>query len=135
MIQLEILSGPDRNALGNFQYFQNEIYLGRTSGDLRIQDPQVLESHLMIEIVESDLIIHPQKKVEFYLIDGKRASTIRKIKAGQKITIGGTTFKIINFSFNEMPSKKVILDLKLNELSDINSPKLGVVEKLAKMMK
>lgn len=135
MIHLEILSGPDRNALGNFHYFQNEIYLGRTSGDLRLQDQQLNESHLMIEVVEKDLIIHPQKNVEFYLIDGKRASTIRKIRAGQTLTIGGTTLKIVNFEFINMPSKKAILDTKLAKLADESSPHLVVIEQLAKLMK
>lgn len=135
MIHLEILTGPDRNTLGSFQYFQNEIYLGKTSGDLHVQDSQLKDSHLMIEVVEKDLIVHPQKDVEFYLIDGKRSSSIRKVKTGQKLTIGGTTIKIVGFEFTEMPSKKVILDTKLAQLAEQNSPRLVVIEKLAKMMK
>lgn len=135
MIHLEILIGPDKNALGSFQYFQNEIYLGKTSGDLHVQDSQLKDIHLMIEVVEKDLIVHPQKSVEFYLIDGKRSSSIRKVKAGQKLTIGGTTIKIVGFEFTEMPSKKAILDTKLAQLAEQNSPRLVVIEKLAKMMK
>lgn len=135
MIHLEVLGGPDKNALGSFQFFQNEIYLGKTSGDLQLEDPQLLDSHLMIEVVEKDLIIHPQRDVEYYLLDGKRSSTIRKVKAGQKLTLGGTTLIIKQFEFTEQPSKKAILDTKLAQLSEANSPRLVVIEKLAKMMK
>jgi hypothetical protein len=135
MIHLEIISSPDSNILTQFQFFQNELYLGRNSGNLHIQDPALLGSHVMVEVVEKDLIIHPQKGVEFYLIDGKRSSTIRKIKAGQIITIGTTTFKVLNFEETQNRTKKQILDEKLNKLIDENSPRLAIIEKLANLMK
>ena len=89
----------------------------------------------MIEVVEKDLIIHPQKGVESYLIDGKRSSSIRKIKSGQVITIGSTKFKVLSFEETPVSSKKKILDEKLNRLLEANSPRLVVIEKLAKIMK
>jgi hypothetical protein len=135
MIHLEIISSPDSNILTQFQFFQNELYLGRNSGNLHIQDPALLGSHVMVEVVEKDLIIHPQKGVEFYLIDGKRSSTIRKIKTGQIITIGTTTFKAVNFEETQNRTKKQILDEKLNQLIEENSPRLAVIEKLANLMK
>lgn len=135
MIHLEVLSSPDKNVLSSFQFFQNELYLGRSSGDLHIQDPQLFESHLMIEVVEKDLIVHPQKNVDSYLIDGKRASTVRKIKPNQKITLGNTTVRVIAFEETIFNSKKTILDNKLNSLIESNSPRLQVIEKLAKLMK
>ena len=89
----------------------------------------------MIEVVEKDLIIHPQKDVESYLIDGKRASNVRKIKMNQKITVGKTTFKVVNFEETTFHSKKSILDSKLNQLVEENSPRLAAIEKIAKLMK
>jgi ASC-1-like (ASCH) protein len=89
----------------------------------------------MVEVVEKDLIIHPQKGVESYLIDGKRASNIRKIKAGQIITVGKTTFKVLSFEVTEFQNKKKILDEKLGKLIESNSPRLVVIEKLAKLTK
>jgi hypothetical protein len=89
----------------------------------------------MIEVVEKDLILHPQNGVESYLIDGKRSSTIRKIKTNQIITIGSTSFKVLNFQETDFKSKKTILDEKLNKLIEENSPRLAVIEKLGRMMK
>ena len=89
----------------------------------------------MLEVVENDLLVHPQKNVESYLIDGKRASTIRKVKRGQILTIGSTQIKIINFESTAFKSKKSLLDDKLAELVETNSPRLQTVEQLAKMMK
>ncbi len=135
MIHLEIINSPDKNILSDFQFFQNEVYLGRSSGNLFINDPELNKSHVMVEVVEKDLIIHPQKGVESYLIDGKRASNIRKIKAGQIITVGKTTFKVLSFEVTELQNKKRILDEKLAKLIDSNSPRLVVIEKLAKLAK
>lgn len=135
MIHLEITTSPDKNVLTDFKFCQNEVYLGRSSGNLQIIDPELRESHIMIEVVERDLIIHPQKNVESYLIDGKRSSTIRKIKAGQLITMGTTSFKVISFEETPTVSKKKILDAKLSQLVEQNSGRLVVIEKLAKLMK
>jgi hypothetical protein len=135
MIHLEIISSPDSNILTQFQFFQNEVYLGRNSGNLHIQDPALLGSQVMVEVVEKDLIIHPQKGVESYLIDGKRSSTIRKIKPGQVITIGTTNFKILGFEATQNQTKKQILDKKLNQLVEENSPRLAIIEQLANLMK
>ncbi len=135
MIHLEILTSPDKNIETQFQFFQNEVYLGSSSGNLHIKDAELKASHVMIEVVEKDLIIHPQKDVESYLIDGKRASNVRKIKMNQKITVGKTTFKVVNFEETTFHSKKSILDSKLNQLVEENSPRLAAIEKIAKLMK
>jgi hypothetical protein len=135
MIQFEITNSPDDSVKNQYQFFQNTIYIGRKSGNLQIQDNQLLESHLMIEVLDNDLIIHPQKDVTNYLIDGKRSSSIRKLKKGQTITIGTTTMKILQFEYSELKSKKKVLDDKLAQLVDNNSPRVQVIEILAKLMK
>lgn len=135
MVHLEIIESPDQNVLTSFQFFKNEIYLGYSFGNLFIKDSLLLPSHLMIEVVEKDLIVHPQKNVESYLIEGKRASTPRKIKVGQIISIGQTKFKIIAFEETIIKTKKNILDEKLGTFVEGNSSRLTVIEKLARMMK
>lgn len=135
MIQIEILESPDINLLSTFKFFQNELYLGRNSGNIHIEDPSLLDSHLMIEVVEKDLLVHPQKDVSSYLIDGKRASNIRKVKIGQLITIGHTKIKICGFELTEFKTKKQILDEKLAFLAENNSTRMPVIEKLAHLMK
>ena len=135
MIHLEVTSSPDLNVINDFEFFQNQIYLGRLSGNLYINDPELLKSHLMIEVLENSLLIHPQKGVEFYLIDGKRSSTVRKLRIEQLITIGQTTFKVKRFEETLYQSKKELLDLKLAALIESESPRLLVIEKLAQLMK
>ena len=134
MIMIEFIQSPDYDILTNFKYFQNQLYLGRTDGDLRIMDDELNASHLMLEVIEPDLLIHPQKNVEFFLLNGKRASTIRKVKVGDTITIGKTSFKIINFSFTNQESKQQILDKKLTQLINEDSPRISIIESLTKLM-
>ena len=79
MIHFEVTQSPDNEVLEKFQYFQNQIYLGSKRCNLNIRDKEIYETHLMIEVVENQLLVHPQKEVAFFLINGKRATNIRKI--------------------------------------------------------
>lgn len=135
MIHFEVSESPDQNVISSFKYFQNQIYLGRNTGDLWINDNSLLTSHLMLEVIGKELLIHPQKGVEFFLINGKRASNIRKLKVNDKVSIGNTTLKVIAFEETERASKKELLNNKLNKLIEENSSRLNVVEKLTKLMK
>jgi hypothetical protein len=135
MIHFQVTESLDQNVLSAFKYFQNQIYIGRSSGDLWIMDHSLLPSHLMLEVIGEDLLIHPQKGVEFYLINGKRASNIRKLKINDKVFFGNTMIKILEFEATVRKSKKDILNNKLNKLIEENSGRLNAVEKLTKLMK
>jgi hypothetical protein len=135
MIHLEVMKGPDENAQGPFQFFQNQLYIGKVSGDLLIRDSELKASHCMLEVIGSELLFHPQSEVEFYLINGKRASQVRKLKALDEVTIGNTTLKIQAFSETKSESKKDILENKLNKLINENSPRLQIIEKLTGRMR
>lgn len=135
MLKFEITESPDQEVLSTFEYFHNLIYIGRTSGNLTILDPEILGSHLLIEVVEAEVIVHPQKDVEFYLINGKRATTPRKIRVNDKVTLGKTTLKLIAFEETEPSSKKNTLNQKLDALIEAGSHKLPVIEGLSKLSK
>lgn len=84
----------------------------------------------MLEVVENDLLIHPQQNVEAYLINGKRSTSVRKIKTGDMISIGQTQFKILSFNESFKLSKKELLSKKLNALVEENSSRLKVIESM-----
>jgi hypothetical protein len=135
MIKFQIIESPDQEVLSTFEYFHNLIYIGRTTGNITIHDPELLRSHLVIEVVGPDVIVHPQKDVEFYLINGKRATTPRKIRASDTLTFGKTTMKILAFEETSPFSKKNVLNRKLDALIESGSHKLPVIEALSKMSK
>lgn len=135
MIHFEIVEGPDASVVQPFKFFQNQIYIGKKTGNLVIQDGELKATHIMIEVVGQDLLIHPQRDVEFYLLNGKRATTIRKLKPSDEITIGKTTLKVISFEETLTSSRKSLLTQKMNQLLEENSPKLPVIEKLSALSK
>jgi hypothetical protein len=135
MIHFEVIKSSDENVLEQFNYFQNQIYIGKNQGDLWINDNELMKSHIMLEVIGNDLLVHPQKEVPFYLINGKRASAIRKLKIGDQVTIGKTILQITHFAETEKESKKQILNKKLNELIETNASRLSVIEALSKLMK
>ena len=135
MINFEITSSPDSNVESTFKFYQNQVYLGRNSGNLWINDRDLFSSHALLEVVGKDLLIHPQRGVEFYLINGKRASAIRKLKVNDQITLGQTILKIVSYEETFFESKKDLLDSKLNDLVQSNSTRLSVIENLTKLMK
>jgi phage terminase large subunit len=134
MIHFQITQSPDLNVVTTFKYFLNQLYLGR-SGDLAIQDPELKRLHVMIEVIGQDLLIHPQGQVESFQINGKRATAIRKLKIGDNIGIGSSVIKILDFAESQSPTKKQILNNKLQRLMQQQSPRLGVIEALTQMMK
>ena len=135
MIQFEVIQSPDSNVLASFKFLKNDVYLGSLTGDLVIRDPELSKSHLMLEVVEGDFLVHPQKDVPYYLINGKRSTSIKKIKAQDTISIGSTQIKILAFEWTEAKSKKAILNAKLSKLMEAGSHRMTVIEKLTKMMK
>lgn len=135
MINIEIKASPDSNVVTSFAFFQNQIYLGRTNGDLLIEDNALSASHVMLEVIGKELIIHAQKNVEFFLINGKRASAVRKIKINDLITIGKTILAVTGYEETSRETKKEILDKKLNQLVENNSLRISIIENLTKAMK
>jgi hypothetical protein len=135
MIEFEITESPDNNVIGNFKFFKNQIYIGSTSNDLSILDEQLGSQHILLEIPESELLIHPLEKNSAYLLNNKRSTAIRRLKKGDEILIGKTKIKIINFELTLKLSKKEILTNRMNELFETESSLLPIIEKLNQMMK
>jgi hypothetical protein len=135
MVQFEITKSPDPNVRNHFRFMSNSLTIGKKTGDLIIADTELKESHVMIEVIGRDLLLHPQKDVEYFLINGKRATSIRKLKVGEEVTIGKTILKILGFEETTVQSKKNILNDKLAALVDSDSSRLSVIDKLSKLSK
>lgn len=135
MISFQITDSPDLNVVRSFTFFQNLIYLGRKRGNLCIDDSQILEIHLMVEVIGPVLQVHPQTHVDHYLLNGKRATEIRKLKIGDTLSIGDTHLKILGFEETREESKKDFLNRKMSELLSSNSHKLDLIEELAQLSK
>lgn len=135
MLEFDITESPDSDVVGHYHLSKNEIYLGQVLTDINIKDPLLLNSHAFMEVLADKLLFHPQKDIGHYLLNGKRALTIRKLKTGDTIQIGATKIKILAFNHTPNPSRKEILDGKLAQFIETQDPRLEVIELLGQMMK
>jgi hypothetical protein len=135
MIYFEITESPDKNVIGRYEFKKNEVYIGQNAPDLSIHDTDLSNNHLLLEIPENELLVHPQKNVGFYLVNGKRSTNIKKLKVSDTLTLGQTTLKIIAFEASVYPSKKQILDAKLAKLMAEESKRMPVIESLRNLIK
>lgn len=134
MIKLECLQATDSNAVGFYEFGQNIIYLGRKNTDIILQDYSWPENAMFFEVVDDHFYVHPQKDLEFYLVNGKRCTGVKKVKKNEIITIGSAKFKIIDFHKSHFLTKKEILDEKLNTIIESHSPKIDIIRKLTEVM-
>lgn len=134
MIKIQCQETPDTNAIGIYEYGQNMIYLGRKNTDFILNDLSLPENAMFFEVIDTYFYIHPQKSLEYFLVNGKRCTGVKKVKREDTITIGQTKIKLLDFSLSVYASKKQVLDQKLGEIVQTNSPKLDMVRKLTETM-
>ncbi len=135
MIRFKIIKSPDLTVITEYRFLKNELHIGKNKGDLFISDPDLRSAHIMLEVQGKELLVHPQRQVEYFLMNGKRATSIRKLKVNDEITIGQTTLQVLEFSVTVVESKKNILNQKLNNLIEQDSSRLSVIESLNNLMK
>lgn len=114
MIHLQITHSIDKDLIGDFQFAKNLIYIGKTEGDLRIENDLIMNQHLFIEIYDSKVIVQPNKNLEYFLVNGKRTTGPKYLKINSEIDLGVIKFKLINF----MLSKIITPREKMNEITD-----------------
>ncbi len=131
MIQLTVNTSLDINKIGEMAFNKNLIYIGNDHlCDLYLKEDKILANHLIIEIVESKMIIHPHKDIEYFLVNGKRSTGHKFVSPGNKVKIGDTEFTITNFiETNYTPIKE-----QLNKLTDTliteESPFLDIIQQV-----
>lgn len=134
MIQITINSSPDINKIGTITFNKNLIYIGNNhTCDLFISDTNLISNHLIIEIVESKMIVHPHKDIDFFLVNGKRTTGHKFVTLGNKIKIGGTEFTIDLFTETTYISMKETLNKLTDDLIKEESPLLDVIQELQRL--
>lgn len=131
MIQLTVNTSLDKNKIGETIFNKNLIYIGNDHlCDLYIKEDQILANHLIIEIVESKMIIHPHKDIEFFLVNGKRSTGHKFVVPGDKVKVGETEFTITNFIETVYTPAKEQLNKLTDELINEESPLLDIIQEI-----
>jgi hypothetical protein len=129
MIEVQITNCPDPDFQGTWKFYKNQIYLGFPEGDIS-PEGELPSFGFMIEVLPDFLQAHPNPNVEFWLLNGKRASKPRKIKIGDTLQVGNIIFKVTEAKFQEFQTKKQILDKNLKALIAEDAPILGLIQLL-----
>ena len=129
MIEVHVKSCPDPEYEGVWRFHKNQIYLGAPEGD--ISTAGLLPSFaFMIEVLPEFMQAQPGPRIEYWLLNGKRATKPRTIKIGDEIQIGEIKLKIIAAEHRETISKKQLLDARLKALIAQDSPLLSLIQVL-----
>jgi hypothetical protein len=132
MIEIHLTKSKDLEAIGVKKLWKNEIYIGHSSGDIIIDDQQVINHHLFIEILEQEgvLLCHPHPKIDHFLVNGKRCESPRKLLAGDSFAIGINHFEVISFKPEHIQDFDQQLKNNLDELISKNSELLEIIKKI-----
>lgn len=128
MIHINVTDAIDTDLIGDFYFTKNLIYIGKSEGDLRIDSEKIMNQHLFIEIFESKMIAHPNKKLEYFLVDGKRTTGPKFLKVGMTIDLGVIKFKLVNFMQTRFETPREKLNQITDELIANNHPMIEVIQ-------
>lgn len=134
MLKIKILNSPDSEILGERETFKNLISIGNQIGDLIIRDPDIVDYHLSFECNPDGLILHLNKDISHFHLNGKKTSGIISINNSDQIKIGATTFEIIDFSHTPKYSRKEQLETAIQKLIAQDAPVLEVLAKFEERM-
>jgi hypothetical protein len=132
MIKIEITHSPYPEQIGMVTFHKNEIYIGKTYGDILIINDLMINNFLFIEIIEDQQVLfcHPHPDVSHFHVNNKRCETPRKITNGDTIGIHQVVIKIIDFNFVSKKTFKDHLNHHLDQLLTSKSPIVEIVRQL-----
>lgn len=129
MIEVHVTDAADPEYLGTWTFRKNQIYLGHPAGDIAPQG--LLFSYaFMIEVLPEFIQVQPHPELEFWLLNGKRATKARKVKLGDRIQVGELALTVTSAAHQELPTKKQLLDRRLKDLVSGQAPVLELIQAL-----
>lgn len=133
---MELIKCDDPLKTGEYCFHKSQLYVGSNlSADLYLKDSNLYPNHFFIEIVGNKLLLHPHRTIDFYLIDGKRTTSMRYLKVDQTVAYKSVEFVIKSFSDASVPSFRETLNNKTDELIKTKSPLLDIITKLEEQLK
>lgn len=131
MIEIEFEKSPDSEIVGKYLSYKNNLIFGSSAKQcsLIIDDPAIDSQHIALELSSTGLACHNSELGRFFHVNSKKFSGSKNLKAGDIVTIGETTFKIVNFLFQDQESQKLFQENYQKVMQSM--PELtGILEKL-----
>jgi len=107
MMDFQIFTCPDDAAIGRVLAGWNSITIGRSEGDLILQDQSLLPSHMKMWVTEMDeLMVAPSSMGASIAVGGKRISEPTEVEEGSTIQLENTTLQVMKFEYTPPPGSK-----------------------------
>lgn len=134
MIEVQITACPDEEFIGTIAFHKNQVYVGFPDGDICPNIANLPPNALMIEVLPDSILVHPTQNLDFFLVNGKRATQLKHLKIGDSLNVRGAELKITQAKYENIVSKSESLEAKLLELVESDSPLLPLIETLTSKM-
>lgn len=134
MIEFEIIDSPDPELIGKNIFYKNQIFIGPKGKDVYIPSSNKL-GNVSIDVFPQCLAVTPNRDIDFFLLNGKRSNTTRKVNIGDIIEIDDNKIKITNAEYQVYQLKEDILKDNLKEIIENNPKKLEIIKTLEKKLK
>lgn len=133
MISIEITNANNEEYIGQYLFQKNLIKFGANIlSEIYLPDEKLNQSHIFIEVIDDNILIHLQKDAEFFFINGKRTTTYKFLKRNDLVKIGDCTFKLLDYKFQEVVSMRDILNKNSQIIKNTKPELLRIIQELSK---
>jgi pSer/pThr/pTyr-binding forkhead associated (FHA) protein len=118
MIKLNIIKSDIDEAIGEYDYQFDEVFIGRSKKcDIILPDKEIPLKYLSLTFKKSNLVIINAENSPFYFVNGKKMSGLRKLKVGDRINFGPHEILIVDFFLSEKEDQIDDLTPYLDEMN------------------
>jgi len=116
MITIEFQFTSDEDLKGSYTTYKRKITLGHSSRcDLPIEDSQLIDEHLVLQTSKEGLICSSIGQGK-YLVNGKSIVGTLLLKKGDQVSLGSSSFNIVDFQDVEVENTSEFMKDKYKEL-------------------
>ena len=135
MIELNITESEDYNRIGHYQFYKDEILIGKEiTSDIFLPKESLNPHHAILAISDKvltiEVLVYDDNIDSFIHVNGKRTTGIKRLKNSDTFKFGSTLIKVESFSKEVYEEKRIFLNNKVQQLQDENSPLLEVLQSL-----
>ena len=115
MIEIELTNTESSDQNGRIKFGKNSISIGNHPYcDLYLPHPDLIRDHVIFNIENNKIHLHPNKLINFVIVDGKRTTSAIIFKIGSVLVLGPFNIKLLTFEISEF----IPMNKKINEITD-----------------
>lgn len=103
MIEFKILSSPDRSQIASYQHLGAELTLGKSEGDMLVDDPQISALQIRVRLMGGQAVLQNADPAVEIRLNGRPVDGEIPIKEKDNISMGKTSIQFTRLDL-EPPS-------------------------------